>query len=104
MIENTQNVNQLLDFYSCLLTEKQLQIMTYYYYEDYSLSEIGEILSISRSGVYDTIKRCVKIIESYENKLQLYEKFKKRCIIYEQLKELNNSTINKFVEDCYKTE
>ena len=104
MIEKTQDINQLLDFYSVLLTSKQLEIMSYYYFDDYSLSEISELLNISRSAVYDTIKKSTKNIESYEEKLRLYEKFKKRCIIYEELKEIKDPKVSKLVEKCYKTE
>ena len=42
---------------------------------DMSYSEIGRIYGISRQGVYDMIKRCDKILEDYEGKLKLVEKF-----------------------------
>ena len=84
--------NELLDFYQVLLTERQSEIMNYYYREDYSLSEISENLGISKSAVGDIIKRVQKSLLSYEERLQLLEKHKKRlCLgsnnreLYEQL-------------------
>ena len=48
MIEKTEEMNALLDFYETLLTEKQAEVMKLYYQEDFSLSEIVETLAISR--------------------------------------------------------
>jgi predicted DNA-binding protein YlxM (UPF0122 family) len=43
--------------------------------EDLSLSEIAKDAGISRQGVHDLVKRCDKILEEYEAKLHLVEKF-----------------------------
>ena len=40
-----------------------------------SLGEISDILSISRQGVYDTLKRSEKSLHGYEDKLHLVQKF-----------------------------
>ena len=65
----------LLDFYGELLTVKQRRIYESVILEDYSLSEVAEELGISRQGVHDMVKRCNKILEEYESKLHLVEKF-----------------------------
>lgn len=88
-------INELLDFYSVLLTEKQQEIMNYYYRDNYSLSEIAEILLISKAGVADTIKRSCTIMNQFENKLNLIKKFKKRQAVYHQLKQF--SKINTYI-------
>lgn len=65
----------LYDFYGELLTKRQQQVYEAVVLEDYSLSEVAEDLGISRQGVFDMIKRCNKILEEYEEKLHLVEKF-----------------------------
>mgnify|MGYP001212017356 FL=1 len=87
MLEKTLRFNYLFDFYHNLLTEKQKKYMELYYLEDLSLSEISEVFSVSRQAVYDNIKRTESMLESYEEKLKLYEKFQKRSKIIEELEE-----------------
>ena len=73
-LEKTKLMNDLIDLYGCLLTSNQLMIMEYYYMDDLTLSEIGENLNITRSAVYDTIKKSSAILFDYESKLKLLEK------------------------------
>ena len=65
----------LLDFYGQLLSEKQFEIMDYYYNDDLSLREISEIVGITRQGVHDTIKRGEQFLDELETKLGLYNKW-----------------------------
>ena len=65
----------LYDFYGELLTEHQKQIYEEAVYQDMSLSEIAEEYGISRQGVHDLIQRCNKLLQSYEDKLHLVQKF-----------------------------
>lgn len=65
----------LYDFYGELLTEHQKRIYEDIVFQDYSYTEVAEIEGISRQGVYDMIRRCDKILEEYESKLKLVEKF-----------------------------
>ena len=57
-----------------MLTDKQKEIVSLYYEENYSLGEISENLNVSRQGVYDTLKRSEKILREYESKLHLVSK------------------------------
>lgn len=75
MIEKKMRVIALHDFYGELLTDKQNDIITLYFEEDLSLSEIAEALGISRQGVHDNLKRAVAHLEDYETKLGLFGKF-----------------------------
>ena len=67
----------LYDFYGELLTEHQKAVYEEAVLNDMSLSEIAEQYEISRQGVHDLLKRCDKILNEYENKLHLIEKFMK---------------------------
>lgn len=67
----------LYDFYGELLTEHQRNIYEDAVFNDMSLGEIAEEQGISRQGVHDLIKRCDKILQDYESKLHLVERFEK---------------------------
>ena len=82
-IEKTNRMNALFEFYSTLLTEKQMNYMELYYADDFSLGEIAEEYEVSRQAVYDNIKRTSKILEDYEKKLHLFSNY----IVREQLLE-----------------
>ena len=86
----------LFDFYGELLTEHQKTIYEDFVLNDYSLSEIGEDRNISRQGVYDIIKRCDKLLNGYEEKLHLVQKF---LMAKEQV-----STIHKLATDMLSAE
>ena len=65
----------LYDFYGDLLTDHQKEIYSAYALEDLSLAEIAGFSGISRQGVHDIIKRCNALLQEYEDKLHLVEKF-----------------------------
>lgn len=67
----------LYDFYGELLTPHQKQIYEAIVYQDMSLGEIAQNMQISRQGVFDLVRRCDKILVSYEERLHLIEKFSK---------------------------
>jgi predicted DNA-binding protein YlxM (UPF0122 family) len=77
-IEKLARMAMLFDFYGQLLTKKQQEIMKMFYGEDLSLSEIAQEYGISRQAVYDLLKRTEKILEGYEDKLRLVDKFKQQ--------------------------
>ncbi|WP_223700261.1 putative DNA-binding protein [Sutcliffiella deserti] len=87
MLEKTTRMNYLYDFYQSLLTPKQRSYMALYYLEDNSLGEIAEEYNISRQAVYDNIKRTDHMLEQYEEKLLLFQKFQERQKLIEQLRE-----------------
>nr|WP_027872199.1 DNA-binding protein [[Eubacterium] cellulosolvens] len=65
----------LFDFYGELLTEHQRRIYQEIVFDDYSASEIARDEGISRQSVHDLRKRCDRILEDYESRLHLVEKF-----------------------------
>jgi len=88
MLEKTTRMNYLYDFYQSLLTPKQQSYMSLYYLDDYSLGEIAEEYNVSRQAVYDNIKRTEAMLEEYEKKLLLFQKFQERQRLIKKLREL----------------
>ncbi|HWK22235.1 MAG TPA: putative DNA-binding protein [Ureibacillus sp.] len=87
LLEKTTRMNFLFDFYQALLTEKQRSYMELYYLDDHSLGEIAESYKVSRQAVYDNIRRTEAMLEEYEDKLRLFEKFGQRQEILGKLSE-----------------
>ncbi len=81
-------VSFLYDFYQALLTQKQRDIVSGYYFEDLSLSELASTYQISRQSVFDTIKKAELKLLDYEGKLQLWDKFKTQESILAQLQQV----------------
>lgn len=67
----------LYDFYGELLTEHQRKIYEDVVNNDLSLTEIAEENGISRQGVHDLMKRCNRMLQEYEDKLHLVDRFLK---------------------------
>lgn len=88
MLEKTTRMNYLYDFYQSLLTPKQRSYMSLYYLDDFSLGEIAEEYDVSRQAVYDNIKRTEAMLEEYEEKLLLFQKFQERSKLLVKIKEM----------------
>ena len=78
----------LFDFYGELLTEHQRSIYEDAVYNDLSLGEIAEQQGISRQGVHDLIRRCDRILQGYEEKLHLVERFGRARKTVEEIQRL----------------
>lgn len=91
-IDKTNRINALFEFYESLLTKKQAEYMAMYYGDDFSLGEIADNFDVSRQAVYDNIKRTEKILEDYEDKLNLYHNFIQRNEKLDQIKQYTDST------------
>ena len=88
MLEKTTRMNYLYDFYQSLLTPKQRSYMALYYLDDFSLGEIAEEYDVSRQAVYDNIKRTEAMLEEYEEKLLLFQKFQERSKLIKEIREV----------------
>ena len=69
------NISLLFDFYGDMLTEKQRDVIEFYYNDDLSLAEIAENEGITRQGVRDSIKRAESILVDMEDRLGLAQRF-----------------------------
>ena len=99
-LENIIRLNELYDIYGDLLTEKQRVYYEYYYLKDYSLSEISELLKVSRNAVHMQLKNVVKHLENYEEKLGVLDKREKLSKIIKKIdkKEITIEEIKKDLE------
>lgn len=89
-------MNFLYDFYQSLLTDKQRSYMHLYYLDDHSLGEIADEYEISRQAVYDNIRRTEAMLEEYEEKLKLLDKFQQRQLVMNQLQQvIQAESVNK---------
>lgn len=75
MFEKDMTVGVLLDFYGDVLSPHTHALLTMYYSEDLSLSEIAESEGISRQGVRAAIKKGVEDLRFLEEKLGLSSQF-----------------------------
>ena len=82
----------LLLIYGSLLTEKQRRCLEMHLLEDFSMSEIGESLQVSRQAVYDILHRSEQTMTEYEDKLGLAQRLTKQrqelTEIYDELQVL----------------
>ena len=83
------------DFYGELLSDRQKTILDYYYNDDYSLAEIGDILGITRQGIYDAFKRSKKLMAEYEDKLGLVARYDRSRVLLTEI----TSEISKLLKD-----
>ncbi|HBQ85600.1 MAG TPA: DNA-binding protein [Syntrophomonas sp.] len=77
MLEKLDYMVMLNDFYGPLLTPKQQEILSLYYENDWSLTEIAREKNITKQAVHDLIRRAEKSLQGYETRLGLVEKFQK---------------------------
>jgi len=88
----------LYDFYSGLLSDKQQEYFEDYYFNNLSLGEIAENTGLSRNAIHKNIKRKEEKQKFYEEKLELY---KKKNIVEDIIKELEDENIIKKLQNLY---
>ncbi len=95
-------VSTLLDYYKNLLSDKQREYLINHFEEDLSLSEIAKNNDVSRQAVYDNIKRGIKLLKDYEEKLGFHEREKQ---VYQELLELKKdfkiANLNDIIEKLF---
>lgn len=95
-------VSTLLDYYKNLLSDKQRGYLINHFEDDLSLSEIAKNNDVSRQAVYDNIKRGIKLLKDYEEKLGFHEREKQ---VYQELLELKKDfkieNLNNIIEKLF---
>ncbi len=90
----------LYDFYGELLTEHQRRVYEDVVWNDFSLTEIAEDEGISRQAVSDLVKRINKLLDGYEARLHLVERFDK---VKKKVKMISDKT-KELKEECRKSD
>ena len=98
-MDSIYEVTLLFDFYGELLTENQKDVVRMHVLEDYSLGEISEILSISRQGVYDSLKRALASLKNYEETLHLVSRFQHIRTLAEQARKAEPAEKDQLLEE-----
>ena len=75
MAEKDLSLTILFDIYGGLLSANEKDAFEYYYCDALSLSEIAELMKMTRQGVRDNIVRAEKLLRDCEEKLGLKKKF-----------------------------
>ena len=78
-------ISFLLDFYGEMLTQKQREVIEYYYNDDLALAEIADNEGITRQGVRDSIKRAEAQLLEMEERLGLARRFREMQAGLEQI-------------------
>lgn len=101
-IDERLKLSMLYDFYGALLKENQRRMFEASVLKDFNFSEIALDEGITRQGVCDTVKRTIKQLRNYEEKLGLVAKFEeqKRLIkeLYKKLDAINITNDGKLQE------
>ena len=77
MTQKDFTISTLFDYYAPLLGENQKQAIEYYYNDDLSLSEIAELMDMTRQGARSLIKNGEEKLLEFEEKLGLSSRFAK---------------------------
>ena len=89
------SMSLLMDFYGDILSESQREAMDYFYNGDLSLSEISELIGITRQGVRDRLIKSERILSELESKLGLAERFgsieRNVTFIIDRLEQIKNA-------------
>ncbi|MCD8023100.1 MAG: DNA-binding protein [Lachnospiraceae bacterium] len=80
----------LFDFYGELLTAHQREVYEAVVQNDLSYSEAAEMFGVSRQGVHELVKRSERLLEQYEGKLHLVERFLKIRLQVQEIQSLSD--------------
>lgn len=91
-------ISILYDFYGHLLNDAQQEVVELSVNDDLSLSEVAEILNISRQGVRDNLNRAKSKLIEFEEKLGLYKQTQENRRMLEKIV-INANEIKSSVKD-----
>jgi len=71
----------LLDFYGAMLTKKQYITAKMFFYDNLGITEISEFNKTTKQATNDILKRTQSLLETYEKKLKVYERYSASSIL-----------------------
>ena len=90
------NNSLLFEFYGNLLTDKQKIMLNDFLNNNLSLTEIAQSSNITRQAANDLIKRTIKLLYFYEEKLHLLAKFNSiKDNVTQAIKSIDSGDISK---------
>jgi len=69
--------SRLFDIYGKVLTEKQIEVFEYYFFENLTIEEIAKSKNVSKNAISKSILNIKKILDSSEEKMHIYEYMEK---------------------------
>lgn len=84
-IKRKEEIGELLEFYSGLLTKKELGVLELYIQPSCSGAEVARKLRISRQAVHDHIRRSLGRMRRCESKLELISNYKKNVVMFRKI-------------------
>jgi len=84
-IRRKEEIQELLEFYSGLLTKKELGVLELYIRPEFSGAEVARMLHISRQAVHDHIRRSLSRMRRCESKLHLISDYKTNVVMYRRI-------------------
>ena len=104
ILEKKNKYNHLFDYYGCLLTVKQQEYFTSYYFDDMSLAEIADAYGVSRNAVHDQLNKIYNLLDYYEENLKLAKKENLFESILKQYENNANKDIQKLIDELRSME
>lgn len=86
-LEEKVYYSELFTIYQHLLATSQQNIFQLAFLEDYSYTEISEILGISKQAIADAIKKSKQSLDKFESFLNIYHNNLARNKIYQKILE-----------------
>lgn len=83
----------LLSFYGALLTARQREMLSLYCDEDYALSEVAQMMGVTRQCVSDTLNRAFERLDDLEARLGLVRRMERLTEGMDQVGQLIDQAI-----------
>lgn len=90
-------MNQLYDYYSELLTDKQKIYFEDYYFDNLTITEMSENHNVSRNAIHKQLKEIELKLNNYEEKLNLFSKANRINKIISKLDEKTKKEIEELI-------